>query len=89
MNNKPQTYKESGVEFKHKGAGNWEFILPTIVAYHFISKSPGGKLIAQKIARILSGSVKRTKGNGVDGMARAMIRNLVAPKVNNGNPIVY
>jgi hypothetical protein len=83
-----QTYNESGVKFMHKGAGNWEFTLPTVSAYVFISKCPGGKIVAQRVAKILIGAVKRTHGNGVDGMARAMIRKLISPAKKH-YPIVY
>jgi hypothetical protein len=59
-----------GFSIAHK---KWQFILPG--KYEFISAAPGGVETANKIANILNGSFERSKG--VDGLARANIRNLV------------
>ena len=79
---------EAGILFKHRGGGKWEFLLPTITAYRFYSRSPQGEQGARKIARILAGSLKRTRGQTVDGMARKMIASLLNPPVEKF-PIVY
>ena len=72
-----KTYNEGSVEYKHIGAGKWEFIVAAS-AYRFISKSPQGVIGAEKIAKIVSGSVKRC--GVVDGLARELVSCLLSPK---------
>jgi hypothetical protein len=47
----------------------WEFKAP---GYEYASSTlHGGRKTATKIANIIDGAVRRTKGNGIDGLARA------------------
>lgn len=65
------TYK-----FAHRSR-KWEFVAPK---YTLLSEAEGGSETAHKIAKIVNGALVRTKGVGIDGMARENIRRVNSVK---------
>jgi hypothetical protein len=63
-----KTHIHEQVSFGAKGR-RWEFTAP---GYSYATpRMPGGSVTAKKIAGAISGGNKRTKGNGIDNLARA------------------
>jgi hypothetical protein len=52
----------------------WEF---TVDKFTLLTALKGGAATAEKIANIVSGASKRTKGNGLDGLARNNINTVL------------
>ena len=58
-----------------KGSNKWAFQMPS--GFVFLTKCPNGIETAHKVAAQVSGAHKRTKGNGLDNLARTQISKLV------------
>lgn len=52
----------------------WSFTAP---GFEFKTSLPGGRETAEKVARIVNGSLKRTKGAGLDNLGRTNIETIV------------
>lgn len=79
MKNQKDTYAYATVKYrKPQGTRKWEF---TARKYTLILSLRGGETAANKVARILAASVKRTKGKDtpIDGIARKAIADLLVP----------
>jgi hypothetical protein len=73
------TYAYATVKYhKPQGTRKWEF---TARKYTLILSLRGGEKAANKVARILAASVKRTKGKDmpIDGLARKAIADMLIP----------
>jgi hypothetical protein len=46
--------------------------------YELLTVCPGGRETADKVAGQVVGGIKRSKGKGIDGLARKNIENLVS-----------
>ncbi len=66
-------YKHKKVIFGSTGK-KWSF---TAKGFAFITALPGGRETAEKVASIVSGSLERTKGTGLDNLGRHHIFNIV------------
>ena len=65
----PKTHTVKQVTFGARGR-RWEFSTPD--GYSFSTPTmPGGRVTATKIAGVISGGNTRTKGNGIDNLARS------------------
>ena len=75
---KTVTYNQDTVTFKSIGH-KWEFSFTggsVIVACK-------GKAAAFRVASAVAGGLKRTMGNGIDGLTRASINRILAPAVQD------
>ena len=52
----------------------WEF---TVDKFTFLTSLKGGAATAEKIANLVAAGNKRTKGNGLDGLARTNINTVL------------
>jgi hypothetical protein len=66
MNKTPHTIEN--VTYSARGR-RWVFEAPNYS--YSTNRMIGGRETADKIAKIINGGVKRTKGNGIDGLASA------------------
>ncbi len=64
-----KTYKHKKVTYGSNGK-KWLF---TSGSFQLITALPGGVETAHKVARVVSGSVSRTHGKGLDNLGRANI----------------
>ena len=73
MNNKQYVLGEIeyGYSLQFK---KWTF---TIKDYTFITSVKGGNATAQKISRLIAAGFIRSKGNGIDGLARKNINQVL------------
>ena len=65
----PKTNTIEHVTYGAKGR-RWEFSTPDGYKYS-TPVMPGGRPTADKIAAVINGGNKRTKGNGIDNLARS------------------
>lgn len=72
--NQPKEYSTQGIRFSYSGA-RWTFENAEH-KFSLIQHLKGGHLVAEKIARQLSGALKRTRGDGLDTLARVAIDRL-------------
>ena len=64
-------YRYEDIQYGYEPAARkWKFISPT---YTLFSTVKGGNETASKIARLMRGGLIRTKGVGLDGLARKNI----------------
>lgn len=77
MNTK--TYTNGPVTFGYnKLHRKWNFTIPENGATRTIVAScPGGVVTATKVANVMVGSLKRTKNNGIDNLARANVSQII------------
>ncbi len=68
-----KTYTHNQVTYGSAGQ-KWVFTAGT---WQYKTALPGGRETAEKVARIVSGSLKRTGGKGLDNLGRANIFTLV------------
>lgn len=68
-----KSYTNGTVQFRHAGMGKWHF---TNGSFTLITPVKGREN-AEKVANVVSGSLKRTGGEGLDGLGRANIRQIV------------
>lgn len=61
----------------YRFCGKWEFTTTTAdgKAFSILKPLPGVEA-AHKVAKIIAGALKRTKGQGLDGLARANIEQM-------------
>jgi hypothetical protein len=71
-----KTYSANGIVFNYIGGRNWKFSSEA----HKFSKivKCGGAVMAEKVAKQVAGGLKRTAGNGLDGLARKSIDAIAA-----------
>lgn len=73
MFEKQYTNTNKDISFNYSlNTKKWEFKSEQY-KYTFLTKVKGGFEAAHKIANFISGALKRTKGQGIDGMARKNI----------------
>jgi hypothetical protein len=66
-------YTFENVAYRNAGR-RWDFTAPN---YSFTTTAmPGGRQTADKAARIINGAIVRTKGAGIDGLARSNMADL-------------
>ena len=77
MNNK--TYTVGNVSFRHVGRGKWEFnhVSPDNFSFSLTEVMKGGKVVAEKIANQVRGSMKRNNGRTMDNLGRNNIRKIL------------
>lgn len=69
-----KTYTHEFVSFGFKLAfRKWSF---EAGPFTYLAECPGGITTARKLASVICGALKRTKGNGLDELGRAGIRRL-------------
>ena len=71
------TYTYHNVSYTHGEAGKWIF---TQGSFTLIQYCTGGREVADKVARQVSGSLARTNGEGMDNLGRSRIADLVGSK---------
>ncbi len=54
----------------------WNF---TVGSHTFITECPG-KLVAEKVAGVVAGAMKRTKNKGMDGLGKSIVQRMIAAK---------
>lgn len=82
-----KTYTEGSVTYGYsRKSRKWEFFISS-VAFTYLCQCPRSLFDAQKVARIIAGSVKRC--GALDNLGRANIKALINPRSKYQEPIVY
>jgi hypothetical protein len=81
-----KTYQHDQVVYQAKGP-RWTFEVPNV--YSFATPTmPGGRPTADKVARIINGALKRTKGQGMDNLARSNMNDVFHRARQTANNLV-
>ena len=72
--NTNQEYNTDGIKFAYrKTLRKWEF---NAGAFTLVNPCVGGHEVAQRVAKQLAGALKRTRGAGMDNLARTTIKKI-------------
>ena len=66
-------YTHNQVTFTSAGP-RWKF---TADRFEYVTPLPGGRATAERVARVVSGSLARTNGTGLDNLGRANINTII------------
>ena len=78
MNATQNTYSTAGIRYSYQGH-RWTFASEEN-KFTLVQQLRGGRLIAERVASQLKGALARTKGAGLDNLARAHIAKIVGTK---------